>query len=268
MTADYSSLRVTHADGVARITLNRPEKKNALTPQMIDEILRALDAIENCSCDVLVFTGAGDAFCAGLDIEHLKAMVSKSLEEHRVDADRVARLMRRIYDFPKVTIAAVNGAAIAGGTGIVSVCDFSYAVPGAKFGYTEVRIGFVPAIVSSFLGPLVGERVARDLLLTGRLFASEEAAAIGLINAVVEPAELENRVAAQVKVLLANSPASLKATKKLLSSYTRARLDFELEHGMQENAGMRKEKDFLEGVASFLERRAPVWPSRPKATDH
>ena len=268
MAADYECLRVKHAEGVARITLHRPEKKNALTSEMIEEILRALDEIEACPCELVVFTGAGDAFCAGLDIEQLKAMVGKTLEEHREDADRVAQLMRRIYDFPKVTIAAVNGAAIAGGTGIVSVCDFSYAVPGAKFGYTEVRIGFVPAIVSSFLIPQVGERVARDLLVTGRLFAAEEAVAIGLINAVVEPAELETRVAAQVKLLLGNSPASLKATKKLLSSYARARLDFELEHGMAENAGMRKEKDFLEGVASFLERRPPVWPSRPKPTDH
>jgi len=260
----YENLQVTHADGVATITLHRPEKKNALTPQMIDEILRAFEEIEVCSCGVAVLTGAGDAFCAGLDLDHLQAMVGKTIEEHRVDANQVAWLMRRIYDFAKPTIAAVNGPAIAGGTGIVSVCDFAYAVPQAKFGYTEVRIGFVPAIVSSFLIPLVGERVARDLLLTGRIFAAAEAAEIGLINAVVEPTELLSRVAAQIKTLLANSPASLAATKKLLSSYAKARLDFELEHGMTENAGMRKEKDFLEGVSAFTEKRAPVWPSRRK----
>jgi methylglutaconyl-CoA hydratase len=262
VAAHYKNLRVVHSDAVATITLHRPEKRNALTPQMIDEILQALDEIEACSCGVLVITGAGDAFCAGLDLEHLKAMVGKSLDEHRTDADQVARLMRRIYDFPKPTIAAVNGPAIAGGTGIVSVCDFAYAVPQAKFGYTEVRIGFVPAIVSSFLVPQVGERVARDLLLTGRIFQAQEALEFGLINKVVESGQMMACVSSRAKALLANSPASLTATKKLLSSYARARLDFELTNGLEENAGMRKEKDFLEGVAAFLEHRPPVWPSQ------
>ena len=265
--ADYKNLRLSHSEGVATLRLHRPEKRNALTSEMMEEMLHALDEIEACQCGVLVLTGSGEAFCAGLDLDHLKALVSRTASEHLEDSDRVARLMRRIYDFPKPTLAAVNGAAVAGGAGLVGVCDFAYAVPAAKFGFTEVRIGFIPAIVSSFLVAQAGERVARDLLLTGRIFKADEALAMGLLNAVVAPDELAGLVEKTAKTLLANSPGSLRATKKLLSTYARARLDFELQQGSEENAVMRTQPDFLEGVTSFLEKRAPVWPSRGTGSD-
>ncbi len=262
MGAHYDNLHISQHGGVVTLALHRPEKRNALTPQMMDEMLLALDRIDACSCGVMVLTGAGEAFCAGLDLEHLKSMVHKTPAEHHVDSQRVARLMRHLYDFPKPTIAAVNGAAIAGGTGLVSVCDFAYAVPEAKFGFTEARIGFVPAIVSSFLVPQVGERIARDLLLTARIFKADEALEIGLLNGIVDQNDLMGHVNRVAQTLLANSPGSLRATKKLLSGYAKQRLDFELQHGIDENAMMRTEPDFLEGVSSFLEKRPPVWPSR------
>jgi methylglutaconyl-CoA hydratase len=262
MKRTYETVLLDHAKGIATVTLNRPEKRNALSPQMIQDVLDALDHVEHCSCGVLVITGAAEAFCAGLDLDHLKALVDRTQAEHREDSQRIAWLMRRVYDFPKPTIAAVNGPAIAGGTGIVSVCDFAYAVPTAKFGYTEARIGFVPAIVSTFLVEQVGARVARDLMLTARIFEAEEARTIGLINGVVEAADLLAAVHKTAQTLLANSPASLDATKKLLSAYAAERLDFELEHGIAQNAFMRTQPDFLEGVSSFLEKRKPDWPSR------
>jgi methylglutaconyl-CoA hydratase len=261
MPTHYDSLRVAHADGVATITLHRPDKRNALTAAMMDELLDALDFVDRCRCGVVVLTGAGGAFCAGLDLDHLKTLMDRTPEQHLQDSNRVKRLMRRLYDFPKPTIAAVNGAAVAGGAGLVSVCDFAYAVPEAKLGFTEVRIGFIPAIVSSFLVAQAGERVARDLLLTGRIIKADEALAMGLVNAIVPPEELAPHVGKTAQMLLANSPTSLRATKKLLSTYANARLDFELQQGAEENAVMRTEPDFAEGVTSFLEKRAPVWPS-------
>jgi methylglutaconyl-CoA hydratase len=169
------------------------------------------------------------------------------------------QLFRSLYEFPKVTIAAVNGPAIAGGTGLAFLCDFTLAVPEAKFGYTEVRIGFVPAIVSTFLLRQTGEKYARDLLLTGRLIGAEEASRMGLINEIVAPENLMTRARELAAQLMENSPNSLRATKKLLSDHNRSELDVEIEAAIRENAGVRSTADFREGITSFLEKRKPVW---------
>jgi methylglutaconyl-CoA hydratase len=136
---------------------------------LIEDLLAALDEVASSSALVLILTGAGKAFCSGMDLENLKALVGRSPEQGLKDSEIMAGLFRSLYDFPKPTIASVNGPAIAGGCGLATLCDFTLAVPEAKFGYTEVRIGFVPAIVSTFLLRQVGEKHARDLLLTGRI---------------------------------------------------------------------------------------------------
>ncbi|HEY1659436.1 MAG TPA: enoyl-CoA hydratase/isomerase family protein, partial [Candidatus Sulfotelmatobacter sp.] len=172
---NYNTIQLTHGSGIATITLNRPEKRNAISFELVEELMAALDEIEKSPSNVLIVTGTGKAFCAGMDLEELKSLLGKTHDENVKDSATMARLFRRLYEFPKPTIAAVNGAAIAGGTGLATMCDFTLAVPEAKFGYTEVRIGFVPAIVSSILVWQVGHKIARDLLLTGRLFAAAEA---------------------------------------------------------------------------------------------
>ncbi|MHB1023476.1 MAG: enoyl-CoA hydratase/isomerase family protein [Acidobacteriaceae bacterium] len=255
----YKTLLTQEANGIFTITLNRPDRRNALTPQMQEELLQAFDAAERSACGVVVLTGAGAAFCAGLDLEHLQTLASKSSEEHHADAVRIAKMFRTLYDLSRPTIAAVNGAAIAGGTGLATICDFTLAVPEAKFGYTEVRIGFVPALVSAFLALQIGDKQARDLLLTGRIFKADEALALGLVNEMVPAEKLIARTQELAQTLLQNSPASLRATKKLLSAQTRARLDADIETALQANAEARREADFLEGVTSFLEKRPPVW---------
>src|SRR6266850_1837164 len=189
----HQTLTVSHEDRTATITLNRPEKRNAVSFQLVEDLIGALGAIDKSDSQVVIITGAGKAFCAGLDLEELKSLIGKSHEQNLKDSATMANLFRTIYDFPKPTIAAVNGAAIAGGTGIATMCDFTLAVPEAKFGYTEVRIGFVPAIVSSMLVWQVGHKVARDLLLTGRLIDAAEAHRYGLVNEVVEPGRLMTR---------------------------------------------------------------------------
>jgi methylglutaconyl-CoA hydratase len=171
----------------------------------------------------------------------------------------MAGLFRALYDFPKPTIAAVNGAAIAGGTGLATLCDYTLAVPEAKFGYTEVRIGFVPGIVSSYLIANVGEKRARDLLLTGRLFGAEEAYRFGLVTEIVAPDQLMPRALQLAAQLMENSPASLETTKRLLSSYTKEQLDRQLVSAIRENAAVRQTADFKEGITSFLEKRKPKW---------
>ncbi len=173
--------------------------------------------------------------------------------------ERIARLFRTLFELPKPTIALVQGPAIAGGTGLATMCDFTLAAPGAKFGYTEVRIGFVPAVVSAFLTLQIGEKRARDLLLTARLFSADEAMRLGLVNEVMEAEKLEARCAELVGVLKGNSPEALGATKRLLAAQNKAWLDEALAAALAANAGARGTHDFREGVAAFLEKRKPVW---------
>jgi len=262
LAMSYATIQIAHDDAVATITLNRPDKRNAISFGLIDDLLRGLDEVAKSRAQVLIITGAGKAFCSGMDLDDLKALIGRSAEQNLKDSETMVRLFRSLYEFPKVTIAAVNGAAIAGGTGLALLCDFTLAVGEAKFGYTEVRIGFVPAIVSSFLLRQVGEKQARDLLLTGRMIGADEAARLGLINEIVAPEHLMAKARALAAMLIENSPASLRATKRLLTDHARAELDAQIEAAVRENAAIRNTSDFREGVSSFLEKRKPRWSGK------
>jgi len=255
----FQTLELALDAQVATITFNRPDKRNALSFQMIGEILAALDEVEKSVAQVVIVTGAGKAFCAGMDLDELRSLTGKTHAENVEDSRRMAKLFRRLYDFPKPTIAAVNGPAIAGGAGLATMCDFTLAVPEAKFGYTEVRIGFVPAIVSSILVWQVGHKIARDLLMTGRLFEAPEARSIGLVNEVVAPENLMSRARELAAHIMENSPTSVRLTKRLINNFIRDVLDRQTEEAVAENAAIRQTADFREGVASFLEKRKPRW---------
>jgi methylglutaconyl-CoA hydratase len=258
----YTTIQLAIDSGVATITLNRPDKRNAISYELIEDLLGALNAIVKSSALILILTGAGKAFCSGMDLDNLKALSGPSPEQSVKDSETMARLFRSLYDFPKPTIAAVNGAAVAGGCGLATLCDFTLAVPEAKFGYTEVRIGFVPAIVSTFLLRQIGEKHARDLLLTGRIIDAEEAHRMGLVNEVVAADRLMPRAQELAAQLMENSPASLTSTKRLLSDYARQELDAQIRAAVRENAGIRSTHDFREGVSSFLEKRKPQWSGK------
>ncbi len=259
---ETQAIQLAYESGIATLTLYRPEKRNALSLHLIRELMAAFDEVEQSDALVLILTGSGKAFCAGMDLEELKSLVGKSHDENIRDSSAVANLFRRLYDFPKPTIAAVNGAAIAGGTGLATMCDFTLAVPEGKFGYTEVRIGFVPAIVSSILVWQVGHKIARDLLLTGRLFEAAEAHRYGLVNEVVEPDRLMPRARELAAQLAENSPSSVRATKKLINGFIAAQLDSQIASAIEDNAQIRTTEDFREGVSSFLEKRKPRWSGR------
>jgi len=260
----YSTLLVEQRDAVATITLNRPEKRNAITTTMMAELQTALDAIEkNHSLRVVILTGAGNCFCAGMDLEMLAAIAQQSPTENQEDSRRIARMLRRIWSYPRPLIAAVNGAAYAGGCGIATLCDFTLATPEAKFGYTEVKIGFLPAIVSVFLTRQIGEKRSRDLLLTGRIIKAEEAKEFGMVTEVIPTERLLDRANELATELIAASPSSLARAKHLLVSAAAPGIDHDLERAILENARIRCTPDFKEGVASFLEKRKPVWQTKP-----
>lgn len=259
---ELETLKLESDGAVATITLNRPDKRNAITVQMIEELQAALGEVENGTARVAILTGAGKAFCAGMDLEGLRAISTQSAEENLAETRRMAGIFRRLWAFPKPLIAAVNGPAIAGGCGFATLCDFTLAAPEASFGYTEVRIGFLPAIVSVFLRRQVGDKVARDLLLTGRILTSEEAHRLGLVTELVPAAQLMERARQLAGTLLANSPASLLRTKYLLRRYEESYVDREIEWAIAENAASRTTADFREGLAAFLEKRKPTWSGR------
>jgi methylglutaconyl-CoA hydratase len=260
----YSTLLLDLTGHVATITLNRPEKRNAISAVMIAELQTALDEIEKSHVRVGILTGAGKAFCSGMDLETLAAMAQQSPSENQEDSRRMAKLFRRIWSFPRPLIAAVNGVALAGGCGIATLCDFTLAVPEAKFGYTEVKIGFLPAIVSVFLIRQIGEKRTRDLLLTGRIIDAAEAKEMGFINEIVPADKLLARSNELAEILISSSPASLSRAKRLMTSAAAATVDADLERAVLENARIRCTPDFKEGLASFLEKRKPVWQGKPE----
>lgn len=257
----FQTLQLEIAGEIATMTLNRPEKRNAISPEMIAEILSAFDEVASSCARVLIVTGEGKAFCSGMDLEALKALATQSPAEQRADTELMAKFFRRVWSFPKPTIAAVNGHAIAGGCGLATLCDFTIAVPEAKFGYPEVRIGFLPAVVSIFLVRQIGEKNARNLLLTGKTFDAAEAHRLGLISEIV-PAEQLNKSAKDLAAtLLAASPTSLLITKKLLCDFAAPGIDRELELAVTESARIRSTDDFREGLSSFLKNAPHAGPA-------
>lgn len=255
----YETLNCEIAGDIATITLNRPDKRNAISTRMIEELLAVLDEVEKAPARVGIITGAGKAFCAGMDLESLRSLAKQSEKQNLDDSVRIATMFHRIHSFPKPIISAVNGAAIAGGCGIATLADFTLAAPEAKFGYTEVKIGFIPALVSVFLCRQVGEKIARDLLLSGRIFDAPEALRLGLVTEIVPQDKLLDRAGELAASLLAVSPTSIARTKRLLLHNSEATLLGELDLAIHENAAIRSTQDFREGLSSFLEKRAPKW---------
>jgi methylglutaconyl-CoA hydratase len=255
----YATILVADDGPVRTITLNRPERRNALTPEMQRELIAAMEAAAAGDCRVLVLRGAGKGFCSGLDLTMLQGLADKGATGHTAEAERIARMFRTLYELPKPTIAVVYGAAIGGGAGLATICDFTLAAPTAKFGYPEARIGFVPAVVSAFLTVQLGDKRTRDLLLTGRLLDAAEAYRLGLVNEIVDTEKMPARVAALAEMLMENSPKSLAATKRLMAAQNRKWLDAAIAEAMSAIADARKTDDLQEGVAAFLEKRKPVW---------
>jgi len=261
-----NSILVSNAGPIRTITLNRPDYRNAMTPEMQKALLTALEAAAATkSVRLVVLTGAGTAFCAGLDLATLRAIAQvetgspKHAHDHAADAELFGRLLRTLYELPVPTIAAVNGHAIAGGTGLATVCDFTIAASTALFGFTEVKIGFIPAIVSTYLQLQLGEKRARYLLLTGRLFTAEQGHQLDLVTEVCGIEDLHQRVNVLAETLLANSPSALRDTKALLANQNRVWLDQSLAIAKSASVSSRQTADFREGVTAFMEKRSPNW---------
>jgi len=246
---------------IGKITLNRPEKRNAMSPELVSGLLEILDRVENEEdVKVVILAAAGKAFCAGADLAYIQKMQEFTPEENLEDSKRLMSLFDRIYNFPKPIIAAVQGHALAGGCGLVTVCDFAFAVPEALFGYTEVRIGFIPALVSVFLQEQIGAAKTQELLLSGDLISAQRAADLGIITESVESDHLMEKVTEFAEKLVEkNSANSMRATKLLLRNIHREERDQKLLLAAKMNAESRSHQDCKDGIAAFLNKETPNW---------
>jgi len=248
------------------LALNRPDVRNALDATLVDALREELDAAAGSGARALVLTGSGPVFSAGADLRALRALREATPEANESDSRRLAALFEAIALHPLPVIAAVNGHAIAGGAGLAVACDVTVVARGALLGFTEVRIGFVPAIILNFLMRVAGEKVVRELCLTGRRIDADEALRLGLVSRVVEPDRLEGAVAALGAELAEASPEAIAATKRLFVDLRGLSLSDGLHLAARRNAEARATADCREGVAAFLEKRKPRWRNEPEPT--
>ena len=257
----YEFITTQQQDRILYITLNRPEKRNALSGQLVFELKDALLRAEaDIHTKVIVLNAQGTVFSAGADLDYLQQLQHNTFEENLADSSSLAELFNIIYKNKKVIIAQVEGHAIAGGCGLATVCDFTFAVPDASFGYTEVKIGFIPAIVSIFLMRKLGEVKAKELLLTGKLISATEAEKMGLINEVVPADQIADKVFILATQLCEQTSAqSLDMTKQLINAVQEMSIEEALRYTAEMNAKARASDDCKKGIASFLSKEKIKW---------
>jgi methylglutaconyl-CoA hydratase len=255
------NIKYTVTDRIAYVTLDRPEKRNALNQEIVAALSEAFDkAVASDSVKVIVLKANGEAFCAGADLAYLQQLQAFTYEENIADSRHLKELFLKMYTCPKVIVAQIEGHALAGGCGLASVCDFSFAVPEARFGYTEVKIGFIPAIVMIFLIRKLGEGKARQLLLSGELINAEEARQLGLINYVSSPDQISKDVESFVtKLITSNSSQSMAATKQMVATVQSLPLHEALDYACEMNAKTRASDDCKRGISAFLNKEKIIW---------
>ena len=247
---------MSRSDGVGRITLARPEKKNALDRQMADELVQALESVASeVETRVVLIDAEGDDFCAGADLEALESLVGADREAQLEDARALGRVFTTIRQLPVPVVAAVRGRALAGGAGLATACDLVLAHPEATFAYPEVRIGFVPAMVMTILRRIVPERQAFDLAITGRSVSAGEAEKLGLVSRVLADERFGVQVDEICRTISRSPREAVRRTKKLFYELEGRPFESGIAHGAQANAEARMTDEFREGVQRFLQRK-------------
>jgi methylglutaconyl-CoA hydratase len=248
-------------DRVGYVTLNRPEKRNALSYAFVQDIKNALkSAEEDPNCKVIVLKANGEAFCSGADLASLQQLQNNTYQENLDDSKHLAGLYLQIYESKKVIISRVEGAAFAGGCGLATICDFCFADHNAKFAYTEVKIGFIPAIVMVFLLRMVGEKIARKILLTGDVFDAEKAMEYGIISGIIDPKIIEEEVHQfALKLCRTTSAQSIASTKEMLAKVPELSLSEAIDYAANMNASARASADCKKGISAFLNKEKLSW---------
>jgi len=245
---------------VARVWLNRPEQRNAFDGLMVTELRRAIfDLHEVEGVRVIVLGGRGESFCAGADLQWMKAMGAFSREENLREAQALADLFFTVYESPKPIVARVHGAALGGGAGLVAAADIPVAALGTQFGFTEVRLGILPAVISPYVIRKIGESAARELFLTGERFEAVKAQEIGLVRAAVPPEDLDAAVETRIHELLKAGPRAVAQAKELIEEVAFRRVEDVQRYTVEAIADIRVSPEGQEGLRAFLEKRKPRW---------
>lgn len=260
MGVELERLQVEYDGPVARVWMNRPDLRNAFDGLMITELrrvlfdLRSVDAVR-----VVVLGGRGASFCAGADLQWMKAMAAFTREENLREAQALADLFFTVYESPKPIVARVHGAALGGGAGLVAASDIPVAALGTQFGFTEVRLGILPAVISPYVIGKIGESAARELFLTGERFEAVRAQEIGLVRAAVPEEDLDSVVEGRVKELLQAGPRAIAEAKALIREVAWRRVEDVQRYTVERIAEIRTTTEGQEGMRAFLEKRKPYW---------
>jgi len=249
-------------EGIAYVTLNRPARRNALNSEVTAALTEAFETLQGAEGVRAVFIrGAGGVFCAGADLEWMQSAVEFTEADNREDAMQLARMLKALWDLPSLTVALVEGAAVAGGAGLACACDLAVATQGAKFGFTETRVGLVPAIISPYVVRAIGERESRGLFATAQLFDAEHALRIGLVSELVPDAAALEAAAQRIgRDILACAPGAVAESKRLVEAVAGR----EINHGLMDEtarwtARVRVGDEGQEGVRAYLAKRKPAW---------
>jgi methylglutaconyl-CoA hydratase len=262
----FARLRVVRDGPVARVTLARPEVRNAFDEVLIDSLTEAfLSFVDDRETRVVILEGEGPTFCAGADIEWMRRAGGWSKAENEADAERMARMLRAVDECPRPVVAIVQGAAIGGGVGLVAASDVAIAAEDAVFSLAEVKLGILPSVISPFVLRAIGARQARRYFLTGERFGAAEARRIGLVHEVVSATELAAATDAIVALLLSSAPEAVEVAKRLIGHVGGMTPDEAMPVTVRTIAERRASDEAKEGLTAFLEKRSPSWaPRKPE----
>lgn len=259
----YTTLAVTYAGSVATLTLTRPDVHNAFNAEMIAELRDCFTMLaSDAATRAVVLTGAGASFCAGADLNWMRASLEWSHEQNIADAEALAALFEAAWTLPKPLIGRVNGAALGGGAGLVACCDLAVADESARFAFSEVKLGILPAVIAQYVAPKIGVGHARALFVSGERFTAQRAFEIGLVHGVVGSSELDAMVGSIVARVLTSGPAAVAAAKRAIDAVWALERDAARRFLVETIADARTGPEGQEGIRAFLEKRRPSWESR------
>ena len=256
----YETIEIHKEKNVATISLNRPEVHNAMNEKLMKELTNCfIELNKDNNIRTIILTGKGKSFCAGADLNWMKSMATFTEEENIKDSRLLLELYETIYNCSKPVIAKVNGHAFGGGLGLFAVCDIIFAIPNCKFAFSEVKLGIIPAVISTYIIRRIGLSKTRSLFITGERFDSEYGKEIGLIDYIVSEEKIDEIIQKYLKIIQSSGPKSIEEVKKLTNAYEIMILDNYKDHIVKKIAELRISKEGQEGINAFLEKKKTNW---------